>query len=258
MIFNYCIYGDILPSYSGEVKITVYDNTITEIYSKTIEVQNEYQFNLGDRDLFDINHKLKDGSTVVISIIDKYYIIKLTENFLHKYDIDLNEVKIPSDTVASDNDTLLETIRILTDKLILRITDNNLYSYFEVKDVNSEIVYTNNETLDWIPRESGNYNILHRVYNSSNLEVSESIINIEILENYIETNSIDYVYYSKRDKIVQIELPDYVLGTVILDNGFYIENNKLYGKIDKYKSVELLYSRGKIIIKPQIGDILDY
>lgn len=258
MIFNYCIYGDILPSYSGEVKITVYDNTITEIYSKTIEVQNEYQFNLGDRDLFDINHKLKDGSTVVISILDKYYIIKLTENFLHKYDIDLNEIKMPSDTVASDNDSLLETIRILTDKLILRITDNNLYSYFEVKDVNSEIVYSNNETLEWIPRESGNYNILHRVYNSSNLGVSESIINIEILENYIETNSIDYVYYSKRDKIVQIELPDYVLGTVILDNGFYIENNKLYGKIDKYKSVELLYSRGKIIIKPQIGDILDY
>lgn len=48
----------------------VYDNTQIEIYFKTIEVQNEYQFNLGDRDLFDINHKLKDGSTVVISIIE--------------------------------------------------------------------------------------------------------------------------------------------------------------------------------------------
>ena len=257
MIFNYCIYGDILPSYSGEVKITVYDNTITEIYSKTIVVQDEYQFNLGDRDLFDINHKLKNGSTVVITISDKYYIIKLTENFLHKYDIDLNEIKISSNTVASDNDDLLETIRILTDKLILRITDNNLYSYFEVSK-DSNIVYTNNETLDWVPRESGNYNILHRVYNSSNLDVSESIINIEILENYIETKSIDYVYYSKRDKIIQIELPDYVLGAVILDYGFYIENNKLYGKLGMYKSIELLYSRGKIIIKPQIGDILDY
>ena len=257
MIFNYCIYGDILPSYSGEVKITVYDNTITEIYSKTIVVQDDYQFNLGDRDLFDINHKLKNGSTVVITISDKYYIIKLTENFLHKYDIDLNEIKIPSGTVASDNDDLLETIRILTDKLILRITDENLYSYFEVSK-DSNIVYTNNETLDWVPRESGNYNILHRVYNSSNLDVSESIINIEILENYIETKSIDYVYYSKRDKIIQIELPDYVLGTVILDYGFYIENNKLYGKLGMYKSIELLYSRGKIIIKPQIGDILDY
>ena len=257
MIFNYCIYGDILPSYSGEIKITVYDNTITEIYSKTIVVQDEYQFNLGDRDLFDINHKLKSGSTVVITILDKYYIIKLTENFLHKYDIDLNEIKIPSDTVASDNDNLLETIRILTDKLILRTTDNNLYSYFEVsKDTN--IVYSGNIELDWVPRESGNYNILHRVYNSSNLEVSESIINIEILENYIETKSIDYVYYSKRDKIIQIELPEYVLNTVLLTNGFYIENNKLYGKLDKYKSIELLYSRGKIIIKPQIGDILDY
>lgn len=257
MIFNYCIYGDILPSYSGEVKITVYDNTITEIYSKTLTVENEYQFNLGDRDLFNINHKLKHGSTAVITILDKYYIIKLTENFLHKYDIDLNEIKNPSDTVASDNDNLLETIRILTDKLILRITDNNLYSYFEVsKDAN--IVYSGNIELDWVPRESGNYNILHRVYNSSNLEVSESIINIEILENYIETKSIDYVYYSKRDKIVQIELPEYVLNTVLLTNGFYIENNKLYGKLDKYKSIELLYSRGKIIIKPQIGDILDY
>ena len=65
MIFNYCIYGDILPPYSGEVKITVYDNTISEIYSKTIVVQDEYQFNLGDRDLFDINHKLKNGSTFI-------------------------------------------------------------------------------------------------------------------------------------------------------------------------------------------------
>ena len=141
--------------------------------------------------------------------------------------------------------------------MILRITDENLYSYFEVSK-DSNIVYTNNETLDWVPRESGNYKILHRVYNRSNLDVSERIINIEILENYIETKSINYVYYSKRDKIIQIELPDYVLGTVILDYGFYIENNKLYGKLGEYKSIKLLYSRGKIIIKPQIGDILDY
>ena len=52
----------------------------------------------------------------------------------------------------------------------------------------------------------------------------------------------------------------------IYDNGnlasyirtYYIENNKIYGKLNSLKQVEMLYSRGKIIIKPQIGDILDY
>lgn len=259
MIFNYCIYGDILPSYTGDVTITVYDNTLTEIYSKTIFIENEYQFNLGDRDLFDINYKLRKGSTAIITVDNKFYKIKLSEDFLHNYDIDLDEIKIPTATTAEDFDDLLETFRIVTDKLVLREFDDNVYSYFEVINTsNLDIVYYSNEELNWIPREHGNYNILHRLYNSSNLEVSESIININIFENYIETMSIDYIYYSKRDKIIQIELPEYVLNTVILKDTFYIANNKLYGKLTNLKPIELLYSRGKIIVKPQIGDILDY
>ncbi len=257
MIFNYCIYGDILPLYSGEIKITIYDNTITEVYTKTLTVENEYQFNLGDRDLFGINYNLRNGSTAVISLQGKYFPIILGENYLHRFDINLNTLMSPTNSIASDSDNLLKTVRIITDKLILREIDNNLYSYFEVsKDTN--IVYSGNIELNWVPRESGNYNILHRVYNSSNLEVSESVINIDILENYVEVNSINYIYYCKRDKIIQIELPEYVLDTVLLTNGFYIENKKLYGKLVDFNIIELLYSRGKIIIKPQIGDILDY
>lgn len=259
MIFNYCLYGDISPTYTGDVSIELYDRTLTNVYSKIYNTDDStYQFNLGDRDLFGINYKLYEGCSCVITIGNKYYKIKLTEDFLHEYNIDLNEVMSPSSSIASDSDNLLETIRIVTDKLILREIDQNIYSYFEVKNNSNEIVYSSNEELNWVPRETGNYNIIHRIYNSSNLEISESIININILENYIETQSIDYVYYSKRDKIIQIELPDYVLNTVILTDGFYKENNKLYGKLNNLKQVELIYSRGKIIIKPQIGDILDY
>lgn len=259
MIFNYCIYGDILPSYAGEIKITAYDNTLTEVFSKSYNVVDMYQFNLGDRDIFDINYKLKPGSTVVLTLDNKFYNVKLTEDFLHNFNIDLNDTKTASSSRAVDSDNLLETLRIVTDKLILRETDVNIYSYFEVrKALMDEIVYFGNEELNWIPKETGNYNILHRVNNISNLEVSESIININILENYIETNSIDYIFYSKRDKIIQIELPDYVRNTIILTNGFYIENNKIYGKLNSLKPIEMIYSRGKIIVKPQIGDILDY
>ena len=257
MIFNYCIYGDILPNYAGNITINVYDNTLTEIYTKTISVENEYQFNLGDRDLFDINYKLRNGSSTVITLDNKYYKIQLSEEDIHKFDIDLNISNTPSTSRASDSDSLLETWRVLTDKLVLREIDPNIYSYYEVQK-DAVKVYDSNIELNWIPRENGNYNIIHRVYNSSNLEVSESIININILENYIETNSIDYIFYSKRDKIIQIELPDYVRNTIMLTNGFYIENNKIYGKLNSLKQVEMLYSRGKIIIKPQIGDILDY
>lgn len=260
MIFNYCIYGNVLPNYSGEIRITAYDNTLTEVFSKSYNIIDEYQFNLGDRDLFDINYKLRPGSTVVLTLGNKFYKIKLTKDFLHNFDINLNETQTISTSIASDSDNLLETLRIVTDKLILRETDVNIYSYYEVRKglIPNELVYSGNEELNWIPKENGNYNILHRVYNSSNLQVSESIININILENYIETNSIDYIYYCKRDKIIRIELPDYVKNTIILSNGFYIENGNIYGKLTTLKNVELLYSRGKIIIKPQIGDILDY
>ncbi len=257
MIFNYCIYGDILPNYTGNVSITVYDNTLTEIYSKTILCEDSYQFNLGDRELFDINYSMRAGSTAVITINNKYYQINLSENFLHNYNIDLNKTMIETDTVASDSNELLQTFRIITDKLFLKEPDINTYSYFEVlKD--TELIYNSNKELHWIPKNDGNYNIIHRMYNSSNLEVSESIININILENYIETASIDYIFYSKRDKIIQLELPDYVTNTLILSNGFYIENKKVLGKLSALNSIELLYSRGKVIIKPQIGDILDY
>ena len=89
MIFNYCIYGDILPNYSGEIKITAYDNTLTEVFSKSYNIIDEYQFNLGDRDLFDINYKLRPGSTIVLTLGNKFYKVKLTEDFLHNFDIDL-------------------------------------------------------------------------------------------------------------------------------------------------------------------------
>lgn len=257
MIFNYCIYGDILPNYSGNITINIYDNTLTEIYTKTLNIENEYQFNLGDRDLFDINYKLRNGSSAVITLDNKYYKVLLSEDFMHNFDIDLNIAQTPSISKAEDSDSLLNTLRVITDKLVLKEIDTNIYSYYEVQK-DSVKVYDSNVELNWIPRENGNYNIIHRVYNSSNLEVSESIININILENYIETNSIDYVYYAKRDKIIQIELPDYVVNTIILSNGFYIENNKILGKLNSLNQVEMLYSRGKIIIKPQIGDILDY
>ena len=151
----------------------------------------------------------------------------------------------------------LNTIRIITDKIILREINDNIYGYYEVRKLDEKVYFSNDE-LNWVPKESGNYDILHRVLNKSNQEVSESIINVDVLENYVEVNSVDYVFYSKKGKIIQIELPNYVLGTTILEHNFYIENNKLYGKLDSLKSVELNYSRGKIIVKPQIGDILDY
>ena len=257
MIFNYCIYGDILPNYSGNITINIYDNTLTEIYTKTLNIENEYQFNLGDRDLFDINYKLRNGSSAVITLDNKYYKVLLSEDFMHNFDIDLNIAQTPSISKAEDSDSLLNTLRVITDKLVLKEIDTNIYSYYEVQK-DSVKVYDSNVELNWIPRENGNYNIIHRVYNSSNLEVSESIININILENYIETNTIDYIFYSTRDKVIQIELPSYVVNTIILNNGFYIENNKILGKLNSLNQVEMLYSRGKIIIKPQIGDILDY
>ena len=279
MIFNYCIYGDVLSSYVGPISITVYNNSLTKIFSKTIQidttVDSEYQFNLGDRDLFGINHNLISGSTAVItvdSIPNKYYFLPISVSthdlmqvsHILKFDIDLNVNNIPTNTTSEDSKELLETVRILTDKIILDVVDTNMYSYFEVSDINNDIVYNDN-IMNWVPRVTGNYNILIRQYNSSEINVptnesgiSETIVNIDILENYVETNSIDYVFYSKRNKIIKIEVPDYVINTVLLTNGFYIENNKIFGKLPSLNDVELIYSRGKIIIKPQIGDILDY
>lgn len=279
MIFNYCIYGDVLSSYVGPISITVYNNSLTKIFSKTIQVDttvdSEYQFNLGDRDLFGINHNLISGSTAVITvdnIPNKYYFLPISVSthdlmqvsHIFKFDIDLNVNNIPTNTTSEDSKELLETVRILTDKIILDVVDTNMYSYFEVSDINSDIVYSDN-IMNWVPRVTGNYNILIRQYNSSEINVptnesgiSETIVNINILENYVETNSIDYVFYSKRNKIIKIEVPDYVINTVLLTNGFYIENNKIFGKLSSLNSIELIYSRGKIIIKPQIGDILDY
>ena len=110
MIFNYCIYGDITPNYQGEVILNLYDSNLVDSYTKTYEsTDSKYQFNLGDRDLFNINHLLLDGSSVVISVNDKFYFLKLDlSKQIVEFNIDLNETQSKDSSIASDSDNLLE------------------------------------------------------------------------------------------------------------------------------------------------------
>ena len=44
----------------------------------------------------------------------------------------------------------------------------------------------------------------------------------------------------------------------MLEPGWYYENGKLYGKHSKLTPLEMDYYNGKVVIKTQVGDILDY
>lgn len=256
MIYNYCIYGE-LQGYSGPISIEWYSKDLLEYKVKTVQCDNIFQFNLGDRDLCDLNHLPKQGETIRIYIDNVYSKnFVLDNNDIMEVFIDLNDYN-ETDNLANANNTL---VRVLTDKYIIEEDNEEIYSYFKVEK-NSILIQEGNGTrLDFIPKESGDYVITQRGYNSSeiNPDIIEKVMNISVLENYTETNSIDYVYWIKKKKIVKLELPEYVRSTMLLPNGFYVENNVIYGIHDRLAPLVIPYSRGSVIIKSQVGDILDY
>jgi hypothetical protein len=257
MIFNYCIYGEVLGGYTGDITLTYYDNTITEILTKTYNVTDStYQFHLGDSDMLTMNHVLKHGSSIVLTIDGVYFdnIVLELGKFVHKHDIDINTTPDYTNNIISGT---YDIKRVVSDKYYLEEEDLNLYSYFSVvKD--DELIYESNFIFDWIPKEDGTYTITQRGYNRSNNIVNEKVTTLDILENYTEVESIDYIFYTKRNKILKIELPSYVKETLVLEDGWYFEGEILYGKINNLLGVNLMYSRGYVRIKPQIGDIIDY
>jgi len=259
MIFNYTIFGIVSEQITDEaIKITYYDKTLTQIYSKNIPiVNNSYQINLGDRDLLTINGKLEQGCSVLLTIGDIYckrLILDLSSNIL-RHDIE------PDDTdLLCRPATAIEpvTYHSISDRIQVGFNkDDGEYNYFMIEDSNGVKVYESNSTLDWSPKLAGSYKITQRSCGSEPMVVV-LVTTVMVMTDSINTTSVDYIFQVKKNKICRINLPDYVRDTLILPAGFYFQDSTLIGRVDTLKPKVLSYYRGEVIIQAQIGDIIDY
>lgn len=262
MISNTCVYGT-TPSVASLVEMKYISYNFEEIIEKShTSTQGIYQFHLGDTDMLTIARGGRSGdSMVLMSYTDSgtlehasTYVIEEIGG-INRYDLDTGAgiVVDTNEAAMVDNSTNIAAQLMKYEEDV-----STLYSYFKI-ELGGEIkAESNGEAIKYVPVINGEYTVTQKSVNSTSGLITEKITIVDVLGANQEILSIDYVFYGKKNKVLQVELPSYVTSSLILEAGWYYENNKLLGKNSKLAAIEMPYARGKVIIKSQVGDIVDY
>jgi len=219
-----------------------------------------YQFNLGDSDMLTLSTaSCKDDVVILTNEIDDTigYSEKLVldgTNYHEHHIVDDGSLVTDTDDTAAED----ESINIQVKAIVLREYSVSLYSYYSV-EYDGELVYEiNDDELVYLPVNTGEHIVTQRAVNKTTGVISDTIWTIDVLQARSEIESIDYVFYSKKKKVLRCELPSYVTDTLVLAPDWYYENGLLIGRTNKLTKLEMDYFNGKVIIKGYIGDILDF
>ena len=266
MINNTCIYGRVLDGNDELIE----DSTVTMKYvrwdfSQVLEKEWEnttgaYQFNLGDTDMLTLAEKSMVGDVVILrNEIDGEvgYSQKLVLGLDRYYEWDI----IDDGSLVEDEDEAAgidESTNVVAKALIVNELSESLYSYYSV-EVDGEKVWEGDvRRLEYIPKVTGDHKVVHWAVNATTGEISSEEYTFDVQVSGVELESVDYIYYHKRKKVVRCDLPQHVKDTLILADGWYYEAGLLMGKKDNLGQLEMDYYNGKVIIRTYIGDILDY
>jgi len=262
MIHNTCIYGTvkdgsdtIITNTTVNMKYVKYDfsNVLEQDYDNQT---GAYQFNLGDSNLLTLSEDTNKDDVVIISNDDTYSarIVFDGNNYYEHNIIDDGSLVQNSDEAQAQD----ESTNTIVKSIIMHELSSSLYTYFEVL-FNDERVYgADTHRLIYTPKELGEHIIRQWSINDTTGVVSSIDTTIDVQQTGNEIQSIDYVFYSKRKKILRAELPQHVTDTLILAQDWYYEGGLLIGKHSKLGQLEMDYYNGKVIIKGYIGDIIDY
>jgi len=267
MINNTCIYGTVTDGVDPIVDSTVRLRYVKYDFSVVLDKEwdnttGAYQFHLGDADMLTLNTGSYKDDVVIISNTnngnsDATYSDKLVLGEDRYYELDIvddGSLVIDSEEASADD----ESTNTIARSIILNETSESLYSYYEVS-VDGEVVHGEDcSRLVYNPAVVGEHKVVHSAVNSTTAEISVVEYTIDVQQSRVEIESIDYVFYSKRKKVLRAELPQHVKDTLILADGWYYEGGMLMGKHEKLGQLEMDYYNGKVIVKGYIGDIIDY
>jgi len=266
MIFNTCIYGTVKDSDDNLIVDSKVDmKYVSYDFSKVIEKEfvnttGAYQFNLGDSDILTLNTKADSRDVVVISnVVDDEVTYSAKEVVGDRLFIEHNMIDSGSNSTTTDEASSDDVSKTSVTKVIHLVDSQvSLYSYYKVEFDDVVIYEQNGSELYFRPKVLGEHKITQSAINSTTGDISSKEYTIDVLQTENQFVSLDYIYYTKRKKVIRIELPQFVKDSLILADGFYYEGNLLIGKVESLKSVVMEYYNGKVILKSYLGDILDY
>jgi len=266
MIHNTCIYGTVKDTDDNLITDTTvkmkyisynFENIIEKEYENKI---GTYQFNLGDSDVLTFAEDHHIGDVVIITnetngtITYSNKVILKREYFIEHNIVDEGSVTVIDDEANNEDNSKTTVVKAI----ILEELSDVLYSYYSVK-IDDELVYEcNGPKLIYKPTQDGEHKVTQYAVNKTTGDITSKELTIDVLQTEWITKSLDYIFYTKRKKILRCELPKFVTDTLILADGWYYENGKLMGKHDKLGQLEMEYYNGKVIVKTYIGDIIDY
>jgi len=264
MIHNTCIYGTVSDG-AGEL---ILDSTVSMKYikydfSKVLEAEyanttGAYQFNLGNTNMLTLDVATSNQDVVILSNSTNRYSCKVVLDgnkwhYLHDIIDDSSGVATSDEANASD-----ESTNIITRSITLNEYSDSLYSYYKV-EYNGGIVYEIvSSKLDYLPANTGEHKVTHYAVNTTTGDITKVERLVDVQQDKYRVESVDYIFYTKKKKVLRAELPKYVTDTLILADGWYYENGKLVGIHNKLSQLEMDYYNGKVIVRGYIGDILDY
>lgn len=263
MINNTCVYGQ-APSTHSRVVATYLNYSFEVIKEKEYTCKDgSYQFHLGDTDMLTLAVSATNGDSLVLQSFDENDVLEHSSTYvienlgcINRYDLDAG-VGVDE---SADEAGMVDTSTNLEAQVLKFIEEDSsvLYSYFKIELEGLIVSEGNGADIRYVPVLNGEYVVTQKAVNSTTGVITEKITTVTVLGANTDVDSIDYVYYGKKGKVLQIELASYITGSLILADGWYYEQGKLLGKVTKLAPTEMNYARGKVIVKSQVGDIADY
>lgn len=260
VIYNQTIYGTISNAgelYSGDIMVLVWSYDFSISKTKTYTITNgEYQINLGDSDLFGPNHDYNGAETVIIQTVPLTYSGKVD---LVKNSCILHDIQIETyNQVQAEANVTTERKVITANALLLTELEVAMYSYFMIEFDGNKIHEANGQFTRFYPEFDGEYTITQKGVNITTGIYSEKVSTITLFDGLVNLDTLDYIFYTKRNIVIKLELPEFVVNTLLLAPNWYVENGFVFGKKNKLNDIIMPYAKGSVIIKTQVGDLLDY
>lgn len=245
-----------------------HDFTIYKEQVKDLSVLNSdptdssFQFNLGDGALFGPGHTFTGYETILLQVIansdgtrNSAVRVPLTSKCSIKFDLTFSGAT----PINGLNPNALAENKVITAN-VLQITEAelNIYSYFHVEKDGIVLEDGHGQFLQYIPKEDGNYRVVQRGVNVTTGDYQEKVSNFTLYDGLVTLDSLDYVFYIKKGIWNQFELPQFVIDTLVLASGWYYENGKLIGRNPTLNTTLMPYAKGRVYVKTQVGDIVDY
>jgi len=265
IVYNQTIYGEVNPLYPRpcKVKILIWNYDFSFSSEKQIpfldSTQIDYQFNLGDRDLFGTNHQWTGYETIIVQVLDGLDAVLYSARIPLTRDCNILHDIVFGAPPSSSNvpNAILKPYYITADMLFIEEEQVDIYSYFHVELAGVVLESGHGSFLRFMPTVDGEYTIAQRGVNILNGLYQERIQTITLYDGLITSDSIDYIFYTKRSVVIQIELPQWVTDTLILEPNWVFQDGLLIGTNNKLNSTTMSWAKGKVIVKTQVGDITD-